>query len=185
MKLSPSDYQAIKARAEVLVTAEEVEATFSRMAEAITADMAGLDPVVLCVMTGGVVVSGRLLPKLDFPLRLDYAHATRYRGETSGADLHWKHHPAEAVRGEHVLVLDDIFDEGLTMDAIVRACEADGAQSVRSAVLVRKERTHACEYRPDYVGMVLPDRYLIGIGLDYRTYFRNYDGILAVADEDV
>jgi hypoxanthine phosphoribosyltransferase len=89
------------------------------------------------------------------------------------------------VRGEHVLVVDDIFDEGLTMEAIVAACNEDGAASVVSAVLVEKERERPCAYRPDIVGLRVPDRYVMGFGLDYKSYFRNASSILAASDQDV
>lgn len=184
-KINQEHYQAIAARAECLVSGAEVEAALERMRAAIRARLGALDPVVLCVMTGGIVATGLLLPRLDFALRLDYVHATRYRGETSGRELEWRHRPSAAVRGEHVLVIDDIFDEGLTMEAIVKACHEDGAASVVSAVLVEKERERQCDYRPDIVGLRVPDRYVMGYGLDYKSYFRNADGILAASQADV
>jgi hypoxanthine phosphoribosyltransferase len=184
-KMSDEQYQAIAARSDCLVPEREVEAALGRMALAIDERVGGKDPIVLCVMTGGIVATGLLLPRLDFRLRLDYVHATRYRGETSGGRIEWRHRPAEAVRGEHVLVVDDIFDEGLTMEAIVAACNEDGAESVVSAVLVEKERERQCAYRPDIVGLRVPDRYVMGFGLDYKSYFRNASSILAASDQDV
>lgn len=184
-RLTPADYAAVAARAVPLVCAADLELALDRMAADLTSLVGDRDPLVLCVMTGGVVVTGRLLPRLPFALRLDYVHATRYRGGTSGGALQWLHRPTEAIRGEHVLVIDDIFDEGLTMAAIVAACAADGAASVTSAVLVEKLRAHRCDYRPDVVGLTVPDRYVIGAGLDYRGYFRNAAGILAIAEQDV
>jgi hypoxanthine phosphoribosyltransferase len=184
-KMSETQYQDIAGRSECLASTAEVEAGLARMSAAISARVAGKDPVVLCVMTGGIVATGLLLPRLDFALRLDYVHATRYRGATKGAGLEWRHRPSEVVRGEHVLVVDDIFDEGLTMEAIVEACQEDGAASVLSAVLVEKERERKCAYRPDIVGLTVPDRYVMGFGLDYKSYFRNADSILAASDEDV
>jgi hypoxanthine phosphoribosyltransferase len=118
-------------------------------------------------------------------LRLSYVHATRYREGTRGGTLEWKYRPTEAIRGEHVLVVDDIFDAGVTLEAIVKACCADGAASVTSAVLVEKMRQRKCDYRPDVVGLTAPDRYLMGYGLDYKSYFRNADGIYAAAAQDV
>lgn len=156
-----------------------------RMAAAITRALGGRDPLILCVMTGAVVVVGRLLPRLEFQLRLDYLHATRYRGATAGGELVWLHRPSEAVRGQHVLVVDDILDEGLTLEAAVRACREDGAASVQSAVLVEKDRPRANDFSADFVGVKVPDLYVYGCGLDYRGYFRNVDGIYAVAPEDV
>lgn len=184
-KLTREQYRAVAARAEPLVGHAAVEAALDRMAAGIADALADLDPLVLCVMTGGVVACGLLLPRLDFPLRFDYVHATRYRGATSGGEIHWLHRPSDAIRGEHVLIVDDIFDAGTTLAAIVEACRADGAESVHSAVLVEKDRPRVCGHRPDFVGVTVPDRYVIGCGLDFRGYFRNARGILAVAPEDV
>ncbi|MGB5734387.1 MAG: hypoxanthine-guanine phosphoribosyltransferase [Thiohalocapsa sp.] len=184
-KMSPEQYQGVRQRAELVVDAAQVEAAIDRMAAEITAACGDKDPLVLCVVTGGIITTGLLMPRLDFALRLDYVHASRYQGETSGGELCWRHRPTEAIRGEHVLVVDDIFDEGITMAAIVDACHADGAASVRSAVLTEKARPRATEYRPDIVGLTLPDRYVMGYGLDYKGYFRNAPGIFAAADEDV
>jgi hypoxanthine phosphoribosyltransferase len=183
MKLDPKDYDAVAARARQLVTPEEIDAALDRMAEAITERLAGKDPLVLCVMTGAVFVAGLLLPRLQFQLRVDYVHASRYQGRTSGGEIVWRYRPSDAIRGEHVLVLDDILDEGITLRRIVEACHEDGAASVCTAVLVSKERAHACE--ADVVGVQVEDRYLYGYGLDYKDYFRNAAGIYAVADEDV
>jgi hypoxanthine phosphoribosyltransferase len=183
-KMTTEDYEGVRARAEQLISREEVDASLDRMAEAVSASLAGKDPIVLPVMTGGIVVCGLLLPRLDFQLRLDYVHASRYRGALSGAELDWKHRPTDVVRGEHVLVLDDIFDQGHTMEAIVAACREDGAASVTSAVLTLKEGAAQTEFRPDVVGLRLPNRYVMGYGLDYKRYFRNLSGIYAAADED-
>jgi len=185
MRLSREQYAAIMGRAELLVSGAELERILDRLAEAITEILAERDPVVLCVMKGAVTAVGRLLPRLGFPLTLDYVHATRYRGTTSGGDLQWLHRPTASVHGRQVLVVDDILDVGITLDAVVRACREDGATDVQTAVLVEKAREHAHDFRADFVGIQLPDRYLFGYGLDHLGYFRNADGIYAVADEDV
>jgi hypoxanthine phosphoribosyltransferase len=183
MKLSPEAYAQVAARAELLVTAEEMDRAIGRMAEAIADRLAGTDPLVLCVMSGGMIAAGLLLPRLPFQLRLDYIHATRYRGTTRGGELEWRYRPSAAIRGETVLIVDDILDEGDTLDGIVRACEADGAAAVHSAVLVAKSRAHRRE--ADFVGVEVADRYLFGYGLDYKGYLRNAPGVFAVADRDL
>ena len=182
MRLDAHTYAAVAGRAECLATAERMEAALDHMAAELTERLADKDPLVLCVMTGAVIVAGLLLPRLDFQLRLDYIHASRYRGSTRGGEIAWLHRPTEAIRGEHVLVLDDILDEGVTLDHVVRACHEDGAASVTSAVLVEKRRAHVCAV--DVVGIQVPDRYLYGYGLDYKNYFRNAAGLYAVADVD-
>lgn len=183
MKLDPRDYDAVAARAVCLVKPGEIDVALDEMAASITERLAGKDPLVLCVMTGAVVVAGLLLPRLAFQLRVDYVHASRYQGATSGGEIAWRYRPSVAIRGEHVLVLDDILDEGTTLRQIVAACREDGAASVHTAVLVEKDRPHECQ--ADVVGVVVPNRYLYGYGLDYKDYFRNAPGIYAVADEDV
>lgn len=185
MKIAREQYDTVAGRAELLVSGEEMEQVLDRLADSIAAELADKDPLVLCVMNGAVVAVGRLLPRLRFPLRLDYVHASRYRGGTSGGSLEWIHRPVESVRGQHLLLVDDILDEGITLDTIAAACREDGAASVHSAVLVEKERKRSCDFSADFVGVRLPDRYLYGYGLDYKGYFRNAGGVYAVADEDV
>ncbi len=183
MKLSSDQYAAVAQRAECLVTAAEMDVALDHMAEALTRRLAGKDPLILCVMTGATIVTGLLLPRLDFQLRIDYIHASRYQGATSGGEMVWRYRPSAAIHGEHVLVLDDILDEGITLDQVIRACHEDGAASVLSAMLVEKQRPHQC--RADVVGVTVADRYLYGYGLDYKNYFRNAPGIFAVADVDI
>ena len=185
VKITREQYDAVAARADLLVSGEEMERILDRLAEEITGALADKDPLVLCVMKGGVIAVGRLLPRLGFPLELDYIHATRYRDGTSGGSIQWLYRPSAAVRGRHLLVVDDILDEGITLQTIIDACRADGAVSVHSAVLVEKERERACAIEADFVGVRLPNRYLYGYGLDYKGYFRNADGVYAIADEDL
>ncbi len=185
VKIDRQHYETIAARAEMLVSEAEMEQALDRMAGEIAKVLGDKDPLILCVMTGAVVAVGRLLPRLEFPLRLDYVHATRYQGATSGGDLAWRYRPSEAIRGEHILVVDDILDAGVTLDCVVRACREDGAASVYTAVLVEKDRPRAADLAADFVGVRVPDRYLIGYGLDYKHYFRNVRGVFAVADQDI
>jgi hypoxanthine phosphoribosyltransferase len=182
MKLSPETYAQVAARAERLVSQGEMELALDRLAGSISKRLAGTDPLVLCVMSGGAIAAGLLLPRLPFQLRLGYVHASRYRGETRGGEIHWHYRPSDAIRGETVLIVDDILDEGITLEAIVGACREDGAAAVLSAVLVAKRRPHRCE--ADFVGVEVADRYLFGYGLDYKGYFRNAPGIFAVDDRD-
>lgn len=184
-RLDLEHLDGVLARSEQLHSPSQVERALDRLAVEISAVLADKNPLVLCVMTGGVIPAGRLLPRLDFPLRLDYVHATRYRERTRGGEMHWLRRPAEAVRDRYVLVIDDIYDEGLTLEAIVDDCRAQGAQAVYSGVLVEKLRSRECAYRPDFIGLQVADRYVFGCGMDYRGYLRNFPGIAAVSDQDL
>lgn len=170
--------------AEQLHNDAAVEAALGRMAEAIARDLSERIPVVLCVMIGGLVPTGRLLPKLGFPLELDYIHATRYRGATQGGDLVWYARPRTDLTGREVLIVDDILDEGHTLRGIIDDCLSRGAARVRVAALVEKihDRRHP-EVQADYVGLTVDDRYVFGAGMDYRDMLRNAPGIYAVGEE--
>jgi hypoxanthine phosphoribosyltransferase len=132
-------------------------------------------------MIGGIVPTGLLLPRLNFPLQVDYLHVTRYRGRTAGGDLRWIKHPDIPLNGRTILVIDDVLDEGVTLGAIVQACKARGASEVLTAVLVEK-RIERCEglHKADFTGLSADNRYLFGYGMDYKLYLRNAEGIFAV-----
>lgn len=160
-----------------------VGAALDRMAEDIRGAIAGRDAVALVVMNGGFIPAAGLLLRVDLPLRIDYLHATRYDERTSGGALDWKRPHEVGLAGRDVLVIDDILDEGLTLAAIAERCRDEGARRVWTAVLVEKLRPHAGDFRADFVGLTVPDRYVFGYGMDYKGFLRNARGIYAVADE--
>ena len=166
-----------------IAEAADVEAALDRVAAAISADIASLRPLVLPVMGGAVVFAGRLLPRLAFPLEFDYLHVTRYRGKTRGGEIEWRVMPGKGVAGKHVLVLDDILDEGETLAAIRDRLLELGAASVRTAVLTDKDNGLAKPIRADYVGLSVPDRFVFGCGMDAYGWWRNLPTIRALRPE--
>jgi len=172
----------VMAEADLLKTEAEVEAALNQLATDISARLSTSVPVVYSIMNGGLVMAGRLLTKLNFPLEQGYMHATRYRGTTSGqTDLQWQAPPSIPMQGRTVLILDDIFDEGNTLAEVVKSCHAQGAKEVLTAVLVNKlhDRKNT-DLKIDFVGMDVEDRYVFGCGMDYRGFWRNASGIYAV-----
>lgn len=161
------------------------EATVSRavknLGQEITRDMANANPLVICIMNGGLMLTAWLTPLLKFPLQLDYAHATRYRGKTKGGELEWVARPHASLENRSVLLVDDIFDEGYTLAGIAETCRNLGARAVKAAVLVRKLHDRAVPgYEPEFVGLTVPDRYVFGCGMDYKNYLRNLPAIYAL-----
>lgn len=180
------EISAVADRATRIHSREEVEVALDRMAREITAQLADSNPILLCVMNGGLVVTGLLAVRLQFPLQLDYMHLSRYRGATSGGEIEYKALPTLGLRGRTVLVVDDILDEGHTLAEVLRYCRNQDVERVLSAVLVEKKRYRsASAVAADFVGLGAPDRYVYGYGMDFRGYLRNADGIYAVADEDM
>lgn len=173
---------AVINNAQCLHDEAQVEAAIDRLAAQISAELSASNPLVLCVMNGGIVLTGRLVTRLKFALQIDYIHATRYREALHGADLQWRVTPAASLDGRTVLVVDDIFDEGETLAAIKQWCEDNGAHKVYTAVLVDKQhdRKTARIKQADFTALFVEDKYVFGYGMDYKGYWRNAAGIFAV-----
>lgn len=183
MPITPQQADAVYRHAECLYSADDVAAALDRMASAITAALDGKNPLVLCVMTGAVITAGHLLTRLNFPLQLDYLHATRYGAKTSGGDIRWLARPTSSLAGRTVLVVDDILDEGHTLAAILEYCREQGAADVQLAALVEKRHQRkAPGLTADFVGLEVEDRYVFGFGMDYKGYLRNLPGIYAAQE---
>ena len=163
-----------------VASGEQIEAAVSRLAGEISERLSGRYPLILTVMGGAVIFAGRLLPQLRFPIDLDYIHLTRYGAATRGGRIDWRVSPPEAVRGRHVLVLDDILDGGQTMQAIREQVLAQGAASFHCAVLVEKILQRSKPIAADFVGLRIPDRFVFGYGMDAKGFWRNLPEIRAM-----
>ena len=166
-------------QADLLCPAEQVQAALHKVAQQIEAVLADKHPLVLSVMGGAVVFSGQLLPLLNFPLDFDYVHVSRYGDARHGGAMHWKVEPHENVRGRVVLVLDDILDEGHTMQALRQRVMDLGANKFYSAVFADKQIGKKKPVHADFVGMELPDRFVFGYGMDIEGAWRNLPAIYA------
>jgi hypoxanthine phosphoribosyltransferase len=154
------------ARAEELVSADTVQAAVRNVAEVLNqrfdTDATGEFPLVLGVMGGAVVFTGHLLPQLSFPLEFDYIHVTRY--------------------GD--LVVDDILDEGETLAHVKQRLLDMGAAEVILAVFADKELGRAKPVQADIVGLTIPNKFVVGFGMDAHGYWRNLPGLWVIKEED-
>ena len=166
--------------ADLVCSEQEVGRAVERVAAEVTAMLADANPLVLSVLGGAVVFTGRLLPLLHFPLELDYLHVTRYDGRTRGSEVRWRAGPRTDIRGRTLLVVDDILDEGDTLAAVRERLLADGAAAFFSAVFADKDIGRAKPIRADFVGVRVPDRYVFGFGMDINEYWRNLPAIYAL-----
>ena len=180
MTITAEQAAEVLAKADCCYTRQQIDEAIDRMAKQVTKQLGGLNPLLLCVMNGGLIITGDLLLRLDFPLHYDYVHATRYAGKTRGSELNWVTKPHKSVAGRHVLIVDDILDEGITLRELVKYCEQEGASSVRTAVLVSKLHDRKHMANADFSGLTVEDRYVFGYGMDYKGYLRNVPGIYAV-----
>jgi len=166
---------------ETLFDAEAVEDAIGRLANSVAAICQDDFPLVLCVMNGGLYLTGQLLRHWEFPLTVDYVHATRYRLSTLGKDVLWKAYPQNELKGRHVVIVDDIFDQGFTLEEIKSYCFKQGAKKCTSVFLIRKSHDrNKADIEADIVALECGDRYLYGVGMDLNGHFRNLSTIYAL-----
>ncbi|MDR3298756.1 MAG: hypoxanthine-guanine phosphoribosyltransferase [Candidatus Accumulibacter sp.] len=180
-----TDFQeasAILANAELIHSAETVSAAVNRVAAQITEQLGDKNPLMLCVMNGGVPFAGQLLTQLRFPLDFDALRVTRYGQETSGGALSWHYLPSTPVKGRTVLIVDDILDAGLTLAAIVERLREQGAAACYIAVAADKQKSGEKPLKADFAALSVPDRFVFGYGMDARGKWRNLPAIYAMKE---
>jgi hypoxanthine phosphoribosyltransferase len=171
------------AHSDILFTREQVDTEIVRMGREIDAALDGERPVFLTVMHGALVFAGQLALNIGTDLEFDYVHATRYRGETRGSELHWLRRPEVSLVDRTVVLVDDILDEGHTLKAVRDACLEMGAKRVLLAVMCTKVHDRrVAGIEADFNGVDLPDRYVFGYGMDYHEQARNLPAIHALKD---
>ena len=165
--------------AEVLLDEETIAERVGMLADALATRLDEVatrdEPIVMIpVLTGSLVFTADLIRRLPHKLRLDVVTVSSYPGtatSTTGASIHSP--LPDDLDGRHVVVVDDIFDTGRTMELLDTELRAAGASGVTSVVLLAKPARHEVDLRPDLVGFEIPDAFVVGYGLDYDGLYRN------------
>ena len=176
------DPKQLLSQSEVIYSPQQVGDAIHGLAMQINQDLHDQVPLVLTVMNGGLYFAGQLLPKLGFPLEQDYVQATRYQGGVEGKEIYWRTEPTNKIKDRVVLLLDDILDAGITLAAVRDQCLALGALQVKIAVLTEKKLGQSKPIKADYVGLVVPNRYVFGCGMDVYGWWRNLPAIYALKE---
>ena len=159
---------------EVLLSREKLSAGVDRLAGLVQNDRGDQPLVLVGVLTGSIMLVADLLRRLDGSVEVGMVSASSYRGvETTPGKLELHLDLLPDVSQKHVLLVDDIFDTGRTMVALVEAIYARGAASVKSLVLLRKRSRAEVVMNPDYVGFDIPNVFVVGYGLDHNGAWRN------------
>lgn len=140
-------------------------------------------PLVLSIMGGSAVFTGHLLPHLTFPLEFDFIHVSRYGNEEYGGEFIWKVIPRQNVINRTVIVLDDILDEGQTLLHVRDKLMDMGAAKVVIAVFADKQTGATKPVKADYVGLQVPNQFIIGFGMDVKGFWRNLPDIRVLTKE--
>lgn len=159
---------------EILIPADRIQARVAEIAARVQADYHGQPLTILGVLTGSIMILADLIRHLDLPLRIAFIQASSYRGDaTTPGELRVNKELLPDLRGRHVIVLDDILDTGKTLSHIKWQMTELGVASVKVAVLLRKLGRQEIELEPDYCGFEIPDKFVVGYGLDFNDEYRH------------
>lgn len=167
-----------------LVSAEQIEASITNLAERIRQQEEGRSLTVIAILTGSIIFLSDLVRKLDMPLRVGVIQTSSYHGTQRG-ELKIQADMMPDIRGRDVLLVDDIFDTGHTLVEVMALLKDFAPSTIRSAVLLLKQGKQQVEYRPDYVGFEIPDEFVVGYGLDYDDAYRNLPYLAALEPSDI
>lgn len=174
----------IVTRSICLYTASDIDDALKNVSKQLAKDLPG-PLTVIGIMTGAAVTLGHLLTKLTQEVTVDYLHLSRYQDNLKGGEqLHWLAYPGSDLQGATILLVDDIFDEGITLEAAKSYCEAQGAKQVVSCVLVNKLHERKDSRTVDYAALTVPDCYVFGFGMDYQQKYRNLPGIYQLSENN-
>lgn len=169
----------------VLLNEQELHGGVQRLARQIDATYGESPLTIVAVMTGSLVLFADLIRMLSMPLRVGVIQASSYRDGMHAGELTVDRRMLIDVVGRDVLLVDDIFDTGQTLQRLVDDMTELGARSVRSAVLLHKKRQHAVTVRPDFTAFEIPDQFVVGYGLDYQDHYRNLPYLAILEESDL
>lgn len=169
---------------EVLITTETLRARTAELARKIAEDYAGRDVLLVGILKGAVMFMVDLARALEMSVEMDFMAISSYGNSTeSSGVVRILKDLEESIEGKHVLIVEDIIDSGLTLQYLLESLLRRNPASLRVCTLLDKEKHRAKVLDPDYVGFRIPDRFVVGYGLDYAQHYRNlpYIGVLKPA----
>ena len=169
-----------------LIEAADIQERVAQLGRKLTDDYRGRPLTVIGVLTGSLVLVSDLIRSIELPLRVGMIRASSYAGRTTtGAEVSVDLNLLPDVRARDVLIVDDVFDTGRTLTAIVERLKSAEAASVRAAVLLWKDRPRETQWTPDYFGFKIPDVFVVGYGLDYNDEHRSLPYVAALEPHDL
>lgn len=159
----------------ILLTQEQIQARIQELGEELTREYAGKDPVIVGVLKGVVVFYSDMIRKIHTPCQIDFMWISSYSGTSSTGTMEVKRDVSTDIRDRHVLILEDIYDTGTSLDFTYRHLLEKGPASLKICTLLDKPegRKHGITLKPDYVGFTIPNEFVVGYGLDYNEHYRN------------
>ena len=166
----------------VLLTEEQIKQRIRELGEVLTAEYAGKDPIIVGVLKGVVMFYADMIKEIKVPCQMDFMWISSYSGTNSTGQMKVRQDLSANVEGRHVLILEDIFDTGNSLDFTVKHIQSRNPASLKICTLLDKpeRRNPNVTLKADYTGFTIPNHFVVGYGLDYNEHYRNlpYVGIL-------
>ncbi len=166
----------------ILLTEDQIKTRIKELGEILTAEYADKNPIVVGVLKGVVIFYADMIRKIKVPCQMDFMRVTSYKGTESTGKVAFGGKIQESIQGRHVLILEDIFDTGNSLQFLVEHLTEKQPASLKICTLLDKpaRRNPSVTVKPDYVGFEVPNEFVVGYGLDYNEYYRNlpYIGVL-------
>ncbi|MBX5476755.1 MAG: hypoxanthine phosphoribosyltransferase [Clostridia bacterium] len=167
--------------AEILVTAEQIARRTEELARTLERDYRGRPIKMVCILKGAVPFAADLMRAMNHPVAIDFMAVSSYGASTkSSGVVRLLNDLDESIEDQDVLIVEDIVDTGLTLKYLRENLSARGPRSLKVAVLLDKRERRLVDVDVEYVGFRIPDRFVVGYGLDYAGFYRNlpYVGVL-------
>ena len=150
------------------------------VAQCINRDLAGQDPLFVCVLNGAFMFAADLMKRIDIPCEITFVKLSSYSGDHTTGTAKEIMGLNKSIEGRNVVVVEDIVDTGITMESILRSLRGKGARSIRVATFLQKPDALQRDITVDYVAMQIPNDFIVGYGLDYDGYGRNLKDIYTI-----
>jgi len=175
---------SFQSKPSVLISRQEIEVTVNRLAGEINNDYRDKHPVLVAVLKGSFIFLADLIRRLDLPLEIEFVRLSSYgRGKESSGKISVVQGLSTEVKGRHVLVVEDIIDTGLTTNFLLDYLRQKEPSSIKVCALTSKPSRRKFPLTIDYLGFTIPDKFLVGYGLDYDEKFRNLPDICFIEEE--
>ena len=157
----------------VLIDEEKLQARIKEMAEQLMEEYKGKEITLICILKGSIFFTADLAKRIDGDVRVDFVRVSSYNGEESTGEIRMKLDLKDSIQGKDVIIIEDIIDTGRTLKYLKEYLKIKKPNSIKVCTLLDKKERRVCDMEPDYVGFTIPDKFVVGYGMDYDEKYRN------------
>lgn len=157
----------------VLIDEETLQARIKEMGKQLMEEYKGKELTFICILKGSIFFTADLAKSIDGDVRVDFVRVSSYDGENSTGEIKMKLDLKDSIQGKDVIIIEDIIDTGRTLKYLKEYLKIKQPNSLKVCTLLDKKERRVCDMEADYVGFTIPDKFVIGYGMDYDEKYRN------------